>query len=422
MSTPPASEFPHAPSLVRRGEPGRARHVAVFNFPRFGHIRPTLPVVRELLRRGHRVTYFAAESYVDAVAASGADVVPYPSSFPDAVEPVHTPEELSGLLVDFLREGLAALPAARKHLGHQLPDLVLEDALSTATSALIARDAGCPVVRTFAGFGGNDEVSLDGGEPAPENPLLPDTAIIERAAEELFTSLVPYGLDEAGFEYAQRGSAVSANLVFIPKALQPYADRFDDTFAFVGPEPGPDTGALRPASDRDRTVLVSLGTSATANPQFFRGCADAFAGSGWQVVLATAGHLGAADVERLPAGVEAHDWVDHDEVFPRMRAVVCSAGAGTVLDALRHGVPVVMVPQQPDAVTFARHLQKLGLGKTLDPEEATGATIRSAVEAVTADPVIGRNVARMRTEIREAGGSVRAADVLESLWPRTTTP
>jgi MGT family glycosyltransferase len=422
VSKPTAAEFPHAPRVPRRGESGRPRHVAVFNFPRFGHIRPTLPVVRELLRRGHRVTYFAAESYADAVAASGADVVPYPSCFPSAVGPVDTPEELTALLVDFLREGLAALPAARKHLQHQLPDLVLEDALSTATSALIARDAGCPVVRTFAGFAGNDEVSLDGGEPAPENPLIPDTAIIERAGEELFTSLVPYGLDEAAFEYAQRGRAASANLVFIPKALQPYADRFDGTFAFVGPEPGPDTGKLRPHQDRDRAVLVSLGTSATANPEFFRGCADAFAGSGWRVVLATAGHLGAADVERLPAGVEAHDWVDHDAVFPQVRAVVCSAGAGTVLDALRHGVPVVMVPQQPDAVTFARHLQKVGLGKTLDPADATGATIRAAVESVTTDPGIARHVARMHTEIREAGGSARAADVLESLWPRTAAP
>jgi MGT family glycosyltransferase len=338
------------------------------------------------------------------------------------VQPVQTPEDLSELLVAFLREGLAALPTARKHLEHQPPDLVLEDALSTATSALVARDTGCPVVRTFAGFGGNDEVSLDGGEPAPENPLLPDRAIIERAAEELFTSLTPHGLDEAAFEYAQRGSAASANLVFIPKALQPYADRFDDTFAFVGPEPGPDIGTLRPPQDRDRTVLISLGTSATANPQFFRSCADAFAGSGWQVVLATAGHLDAADVALLPAGVEAHDWVDHDEMFPKVRAVVCSAGAGTVLDALRHGVPVVTVPQQPDAVTFARHLEKVGLGKTLDPDDATGATIRSAVEAVVADPGIARQVARMHTEIQGAGGAVRAADVLESLMSRTTAP
>ena len=47
-------------------------HFAFICLPATGHVNPTLPVVAELVRRGHRVTYDTAAKYASAVESAGA--------------------------------------------------------------------------------------------------------------------------------------------------------------------------------------------------------------------------------------------------------------------------------------------------------------------------------------------------------------
>lgn len=53
------------------------RHLAFAGRDGAGHINPTLPVVAELVRRGHRVTYAAG-----AVERAGARHLPLPPTRP----------------------------------------------------------------------------------------------------------------------------------------------------------------------------------------------------------------------------------------------------------------------------------------------------------------------------------------------------
>lgn len=43
-----------------------------FNVPAHGHINPSLPLVAELVRRGHEITYVITEDYRAKVEATGA--------------------------------------------------------------------------------------------------------------------------------------------------------------------------------------------------------------------------------------------------------------------------------------------------------------------------------------------------------------
>jgi UDP:flavonoid glycosyltransferase YjiC (YdhE family) len=43
------------------------KHIAVINIPAYGHVNPTLAVVRELVNRGHRVTYVTTEEFVPTI-------------------------------------------------------------------------------------------------------------------------------------------------------------------------------------------------------------------------------------------------------------------------------------------------------------------------------------------------------------------
>src|SRR5262249_23604826 len=52
--------------------------IVFVEMPAFGHVNPSLPLVRELVRRGERVVYYVDAEFDHAVAASGAAFRAYP--------------------------------------------------------------------------------------------------------------------------------------------------------------------------------------------------------------------------------------------------------------------------------------------------------------------------------------------------------
>lgn len=82
-----------------------------------GHVTPTLPLVAELVRRGHRVDYATGQDHAAAVRAAGARWVPLPT-FP----PIESSDLSADAFKRFLRHYFdaqrapARVPAARRHL------------------------------------------------------------------------------------------------------------------------------------------------------------------------------------------------------------------------------------------------------------------------------------------------------------------
>lgn len=60
----------------------RRAHIAMFSIAAHGHVNPSLEVIRELVGRGHRVSYAIPPSFAEKVAATGAEPVLYTSVLP----------------------------------------------------------------------------------------------------------------------------------------------------------------------------------------------------------------------------------------------------------------------------------------------------------------------------------------------------
>lgn len=54
--------------------------IAFLNIAMHGHINPTLPVIAELVRRGHSVTYHTSPAFSQEIEATGATVCLYPGA------------------------------------------------------------------------------------------------------------------------------------------------------------------------------------------------------------------------------------------------------------------------------------------------------------------------------------------------------
>lgn len=182
------------------------------------------------------------------------------------------------------------------------------------------------------------------------------------------------------------------------------------------------TGAVvsgAPASPSAPTVLLSLSTFA------FRGLE-----STWQRlldavaplearVIATTGPAVDTDRLRVPANVELHTWLPHEEVMPEVSLVVGHGGHATTMTALAHDLPLLVIPMDPktDQPYIGRAIQRAGAGRALG-RRSSPRRIRSAVEELLGDGPHRAAAARLGARVRDLPGARTGADLLEDVLSR----
>ncbi|MEU8814250.1 macrolide family glycosyltransferase [Actinoplanes sp. NPDC048796] len=399
-----------------------SRHIAVMNIPSHGHVIPTVSIVRELVARGHRVTYAAAGAFAGTFAAAGADVVRYES--PYAEHGMHLDYGASQVVDVVMRsfdESEAIAAALRPVLDDDPPDLLAYDLTVMAAGRVTSRRWGVPAVQMSPLFASNAHTQLT-------RNVFARTAGSERlfqpqstAGVDFFTRLTDsvraLGGDGVISPAEVLGAVEPLNLVFLPKEFQLAGDTFDDRYAFVGPcqEHDPAAATWQPPASGAPVVLISLGTTIQAGPEFFRTCVDAFAGSGLHLVMTIGDRFAPEELGPVPPGVELHPWVPHLDVLAHARALVCQGGMSSVMQSLAMGVPMVLVPQWGENRVNAERVVELGLGSLIAPEEVTAERLVAAVTELTSSPGYASAAARLRQDIRRAGGAERAADEIERL-------
>jgi len=400
------------------------KHIAVFNFPAHGHVNPSLPVVAELVRRGHRVTYFAPENYHDAVAATGATPVAYVSSAPtdwstERIPAVITPEVVYTALRFQVDEGFAPLSAAERHLADDRPDLIIYDQVAFHGGKLLARKWNVPAVMACTSFAANELFSpyatVSEDFPVEIDPGHPD--LLEMA------KVVPAMLAEHGVpveEFGARNEA--ATIVYLPRFFQLGQEHFDDSYAFVGPSLGdgrrPDDTDWTPPTDGRPLLLITMGSHDYENRlQFYRDCVTAFADSPWHVVMAVGSRIDITELGPLPSHFEVHSWIPQTTILAHAKAFLAHGGMGSVMEALSHAVTPVVLPKLAEQGLIADQVVALGVGRKIPPTEATPARLRAAVDELAADELAQQRVRQVSADIHAAGGSVAAADAVEAVLP-----
>ena len=88
----------------------------------------------------------------------------------------------------------------------------------------------------------------------------------------------------------------------------------------------------------------------------------------------------------------------HDSVLPHAAAVVTHGGHGTVIRALRHGLPVLVMPHGRDQNDNAARVVEAGAGLWLDAASDTAA-IRTALRALVEDAALAQNARKLGAAI-----------------------
>jgi UDP:flavonoid glycosyltransferase YjiC (YdhE family) len=87
----------------------------------------------------------------------------------------------------------------------------------------------------------------------------------------------------------------------------------------------------------------------------------------------------------IPANAMISGFVPHIQVLQRSSIVINHAGHGIVSKALRHGVPMVLLPWDRDQPGVAVRAKKLGVAQVVPREEASPERVRAAVASAFED-------------------------------------
>jgi UDP:flavonoid glycosyltransferase YjiC (YdhE family) len=358
-----------------------------------GHFQPLVPVARAAERAGHTIAFAGSGNLQSAISAAG--FVAFPTSEPRVAprEPeqlvrVDPDKEDRDLRENFARRGASRHAAAILELARRWrPDVVIRDEVDFG-AAIAAERLGLPCVNVL--------VLAAGG-------FLRKSVV----AEPLHDLRGEYGLP-ADPELAMLDGGLVLS-PFPPSFRSPDAPLPPGTLSF---RPG-DAAAPNPKNARP-VVYVTLGTIFAVRELIVRIL------EGLRAlpvdVIATVGE----DIDPASVGPSSeHVWIERyipqHEVLPRCDLVISHGGSGSVMGALAHGLPSVVMPLGADQPHNARRCVALGVAVELEPVTVTSEQIHAIVTRMLADDRYRRTAERMRDEINALPGPEATVPLLEGL-------
>jgi UDP:flavonoid glycosyltransferase YjiC (YdhE family) len=355
-----------------------------------GHLQPLLPYGRVLRERGHEVLVAGPAELKEPLLQAGLAHAPFGHPGDAALSPIWarlqggSSEEANAIAMREIFAGVnatAALPKLQETIHDWKPDLVIRDSVEFAALAA-AEQARVPHARVAVHL-----VSFEEMIPPLVGPPLdrlrqqvglpPDDGASLRS-EPVFSAF-PASMDDPALESRMRAPHRCRQIEEAPSATTP---------------------AWLSADDPRPLVYITFGTIAGTTQRaraVYRTALDAVADLPVRALLTTGRGLPADVLGPVPGNVHVEAWVPQRDVLPRVSAVVCHAGSGTLVGTLAAGVPLVAFPLFADQPYNARRMEAVGAGLALTAPDASALGV--AVQRVLAEPEFRAGARRMAEEI-----------------------
>lgn len=379
-----------------------------FSIPAHGHVNPTLPVVRALVRGGHAVRYYEVEEFREKIEAAGAEFVSVEPYMPPAREDI---DKVAGkdfaALIEMVADTTVGLDARiEQDIGEGRPDVIVYDSVCF-WGKLLAKKHGVPAVCSTTTMAFNKETAklMKQGIGEIVRMILGMPRI-----EKKLQMLRDHGYDVPDFVSVIGNDEKTDTIVYTSRGFQPSAALFGENYAFVGPT----AARMESCGEKCRRpqVYVSLGTVLHDNPSFYGACVRALSGMDVDAVLSVGAKTDIAALGKLPQNVRVYPRVDQMQVLAASDVFLTHCGMNSVQESLLCGVPMVLFPQHSEENAVAIRTEQLGAGVRL--KRASARAIRKVIETVLADSSYRENAQRMRADFLACGGAEEAAAFIES--------
>jgi UDP:flavonoid glycosyltransferase YjiC (YdhE family) len=161
----------------------------------------------------------------------------------------------------------------------------------------------------------------------------------------------------------------------------------------------------------DPLVLIAPSTSQDPRSRLVRLALEALDGEPVRVIATTNGR----PTSSLPAPANAVvvEWLSYSQVVPRVSAVVCHGGHGTVTRSLAEGAPVLVCPADADMAENGARVAWSRTGLMLPRPLLGTRSLRSAIKRLLSDRRFWERAAAIAGWARANDGATRGAELVE---------
>lgn len=367
-----------------------------------GNLPPSLGVARALRDGGHDIAFVGRPEMAERVGAEGLRAIVLPSAYAqyDKFPQGHPMARIACALTS-----PAVCDDIRAVIAQEAPDVIIVDAMFPA-ALVAASESDVPSVMFCHTFfyrqldEWQDVFNKIGALHAGAGfAPWPDRETLWKAQDHILVTSAG-DLDDAplpGWDHVQHVGPVLDNETVAKEVDLPWPDA-DDT----------------------PLVLLSLSTTELASAERLQTALEALGDLPVKVFATSSPQIDPASLN-VPGNAHVERYAAHDPILARAALTVTHGGHGTMMRALRHGVPMVIIPGMPhDQVPNGALMEKHGAGIKL-AGDADAAAIRAAAQSILSDMAFRDAAATLRDVVAPLNGAPTAAAALERIAGVTRT-
>lgn len=380
--------------------------ILFFHIPNLGMYHAIEPILLELQERGHQVVHYNEPGFRQYVQNAPFRFIAYNNYegyFPNKFHSSMNLYELGLLLLETAERTVDFVEA---EVLRESPDLILHSKF-TAAPKIVAKKYGIPAACLTNGFVLDPRTILD-AEKEKRSPVdmsnVSSFLRFQKRAKKFYGQHLN-GNSDAGDIFA---NDEALHLVLGVEMLQPARSSLSSHCSFVGP-----TVRIEEYSKSYELIYASLGSVFVDNKAFFQMCIEALGTLGKQAIISLSGHFSPEDFGDVPDNVELRHFVQQTDVLQKAAVFVTHGGDSSVSEAIYCETPMVVVPQIPEQLLRAQQIQRLMLGKHIDPANLTVDVLRGAVAEVLENPLFKNNVQALKQSLPKIPVAITACNQIE---------
>lgn len=425
--------------------------VLVASMPADGHFKPLTGIAAHLSGCGHDVRWYAGPQYGHKLDALGMTWFPYRRAtevtgenlndlFPERAG-LRGPRKLSFDLEKYFVANVDNHFHDIGELRSEFPfDVLLCDG-AMYVEKLVAERLGIPVFAVSL-----TTVMPDSKSPPPFFGLRPARTILGRTQHRVVRRMLASTTSAGALAYNE--ILARHDVAPIPLDGFPHVPMASARRVFLNGSPGLEFPGYRPLANAEyvgplvparvplprdapplppavldpdaKVVAVSQGTVDHTDPtKLIIPALEALEDGPYVVVATTGGGARTAELRQRFAApsIVIEDFVDYDALFPHVDVFITNGGFGSVLAAVRHGVPIVAAGKTEGKNDICARIGHNSLGIDLRTERPKPASIRAAVDRVITETTYSAHVDALRMELESYDPPARIEAVLREAVP-----
>lgn len=389
-------------------------NILMVNVPFSGHVNPTLPLAKELVARGHNVSYILTNEWKERIEATGAKFIPYDGNADFKIEFQNGKPKHFFHAVKAWKYAYQTIVSVGKEY-----DLLIYE-FFTFVAFAAAKKIGIKVVRQFSTFAINNENI--------NSILVSNNREIKLLNNKLFLKLITklvcgrIKLATSDIISEMLSVPVELNIVYTVREFQSNSTSFDESYIFVGPsieERKCDTAIPYDRIEKN-IIYISMGTLQNDQLNFYKNCIQAFGNrEGLSVIMSIGNNIHCQELGDIPENFYVYSFVPQLEVLKHSKIFISHGGMNSINEGLYYQNRFVVIPMDMDQYAVAQRIQELNLGYLLNKSDVTPELLWTKIKALLENTEMEQNVKSMSRIMQASKGARTAADSIEEYYNRS---